>query len=33
MPEHKPLYLYSLKEAVRLGEKDLWRKSYRENCD
>lgn len=33
MPEHKPLYLYSLKEAVELGEKDEWRESYLENCD
>lgn len=33
MPEHKPMYPYSLKEAVSLGEKNLWRESYRENCN
>ena len=33
MPEHKPLYLYSLKEAAEWGEKDEWRESYLENCD
>lgn len=30
--EHKPLYPYSLEEAVRNNEKALWRESYRENC-
>ena len=33
MPEHKPLYPYSLKEAAEWGEKDEWRESYLENCD
>ena len=33
MPEHKPLYLYSLKEAAEWDEKDEWRESYLENCD
>ena len=33
MPEHKPLYLYSLKEAAQWDEKDEWRESYLENCD
>lgn len=33
MPEHKPLYLYSLKEAAEWNEKDEWRESYLENCD
>ena len=33
MPKIKPLYPFSLKEAVSLGEKDLWRESYLENCD
>lgn len=33
MEEHKPLYPYSLKEAVEYGEKDEWRESYLENCD
>lgn len=32
MAEHKPVYRYSLKEAVRLGEKDLWKESHEENC-
>lgn len=32
MPKHKPLYLYSLQQAIRSGDKDLWRESYRENC-
>ena len=33
MQEHKPLYLYSLKEAAEWDEKDEWRESYLENCD
>lgn len=33
MEEHKPLYPYSLKEAVEYGEKDEWRESHLENCD
>lgn len=33
MQEHKPLYLYSREEALRHGERDQWRDSYRENCD
>ena len=33
MPVHKPLYLYSLKEAAEWNEKDEWRESYLENCD
>lgn len=33
MQEHKPLYKWSLKEALQYGERDQWRDSYRENCD
>lgn len=33
MAEHKSLYIYSLSEAVRNNEKDLWRESHKENCD
>lgn len=33
MQEHKPLYVCSREEAVRYGELDQWRDSYRENCD
>lgn len=33
MAEHKSLYIYSLSQAVRSNEKDLWRESYKENCD
>lgn len=33
MFEHKSLYIYSLSEAIRNNEKDLWRESYKENCD
>lgn len=33
MSEHKPLYIWSLDYAVRSNERDLWRESYRENCD
>lgn len=32
MTEHKPVYRYSLKEAINLGEKDLWKESHEENC-
>ena len=31
--EHKPLYPYSLEEALRNDERGLWRESYKENCD
>ena len=32
--DHKmPFYRYSLREAVQHGEKDLWRESYKANCD
>ncbi len=33
MADHKPLYPCSLREAVRSNEKDLWRESYKENCE
>lgn len=33
MSEHKPLYIWSLEYAVRSNERDLWRDSYKENCD
>lgn len=33
MDSRKPLYRHSLKEAVRHEEKDLWRESYKINCD
>ena len=33
MPEYKPLYQWSRDYAVRCNECDLWRESYRENCD
>ena len=33
MQNYKPLYLWSLEEAIRNNEKDLWRESYKENCD
>ncbi len=33
MSERVPLYEWSLEDAVRNGERDLWRKSYKENCD
>ena len=32
MAEHKSLYLWSLAEAQKLGELDLWKESYKENC-
>ena len=32
MAEHKSVYLWSLSEAQKLGEQDLWRESYKENC-
>ena len=33
MAEHKPVYRYSLQEAVAHNEVDDWRNSYRENCN
>ena len=33
MDSRKPLYRHSLKDAVRHEEKDLWRESYKINCD
>ena len=33
MSKHKPLYFWSLEEAVRNNESNLWRESYNENCD
>ena len=30
--EQKALYRWSLSEAQKLGEVDLWRESYKENC-
>ena len=33
MPEHKPLYRWSLETANHNDERDLWRESYKENCD
>lgn len=33
MAEYKSLYKWSLNEAIRNNEKDLWRESYKENCD
>lgn len=32
MNEHKPIYRYSLKEALRNSEHELWKSSYKENC-
>ena len=32
MTEHTSLYRYSLEEAVRWNERDLWRESHKENC-
>ena len=32
MAEHKSVYLWSLQEAQKLNEVDLWRESYKENC-
>jgi len=32
MSEHKSVYLWSLSEAVKLGEVEQWRESYKENC-
>lgn len=32
MAEHKPLYLWSSREAQRAGEQDLWKESFEENC-
>lgn len=33
MAEHKYLYIYSLDNAVKCNERDLWRESYKENCN
>lgn len=33
MPEYKPIYPYSLDEAIRCNERDLWLESHRENCE
>ncbi len=33
MQEHKPLYIWPLDYALRNNERDLWRESYKENCD
>lgn len=33
MAEHKPLYLWSLKDAIAHDEVQDWRDSYKENCD
>lgn len=33
MSEYTPLYEWSLEDAVRNNERDLWRESYKENCD
>lgn len=33
MSEHKPIYEWSLDEAVRNNERELWRESHKENCD
>ena len=32
MTEYTSLYRYSLEEAVRWNERDLWRESHKENC-
>lgn len=32
MAEYKPLYEWSLNEAVRNDERTLWRDSFKENC-
>ena len=33
MTDHKPLYEFSLKDALAHDERDEWRESYKENCD
>lgn len=33
MPEHKPIYEWSLSEARRLNERDEWRESHTINCE
>ena len=33
MADHKPLYRWSLQDAVTHNEVQDWRDSYRENCD
>ena len=32
MNEHKPLYRFSLSNAKKYGEVELWRESHKENC-
>ena len=32
MADRKPLYRWSLDEALRNNERELWRESYKENC-
>ena len=32
MAKHVSVYLWSLREAQKLGEVDRWRESYKENC-
>ena len=33
MADHEPVYRYSLREAIRNEEQDLWRESLKESCD
>lgn len=33
MPEHKPLYRWSMERARHSNEIPLWQESYKENCD
>ena len=33
MADHKPLYRWSLQDAIAHNEVQDWRDSYRENCD
>ena len=33
MSEHKSVYMWSLEYALKYNEVDLWRESYKENCD
>lgn len=33
MAERVPLYVWSLENAIRNGERDLWRESHKENCN
>lgn len=32
MADHKPLYVWSLNEAIRNNERELWRENFKENC-